>query len=127
MTANIRHIVIFFFLMMSFIPFLLMSDLFPFMRFGMFAETVQSIPQQEKFTVVISSRDGIIQSLADRQIGLDDSHLNYLCRIYYYNHQLDFFASHLQKSGLLQKNEKLLILHKTMEDHEWKHDTLLTK
>ncbi len=113
--------------MMSFIPFLLMTDLFPFMRFGMFAETVQSIPQQEKFDVTISSPDGTIQSLGDRQIGLDDSHLNYLCRIYYYNHQLDFFASHLKKSGLLHENEQLVILHKILENNQWEHDTLLVK
>lgn len=127
MTTNIRHIVIFFFLLMSFIPFLLMTDLFPFMRFGMFAETVQSIPQQEKFSVAISSADGKSQSLGDRQIGLDDSHINYLCRSYYYNHQLDFFASHLKRSGLLQENETLLILHKTRNDHGWNYDTLLIK
>lgn len=127
MTANIRHIVIFFFLLMSFIPFLLMTDLFPFMRFGMFAETVQSIPQQEKFTVSILLADGSSQSLGERQIGLDDSHLNYLARIYYYSDQLDFFASHLKKSGFLQEKEKLIILHKRMEDQRWKQDTLLTK
>lgn len=104
-----------------------MTDLFPFMRFGMFAETVRSIPQKEKFAVAILLKDGTRLSLAERQIGLDDSHLNYLSRIYYYNHQLEFFGSHIKNSGLLQKNEKLIILHKRMEDHQWKQDTLLTK
>lgn len=97
------------------------------MRFGMFAETIQSTAQQEKFTVTVLSPDGSNQSLGDRQIGLDDSHLNYLSRIYYYNHQLDFFAFHLQKTGLIKPNEQLAIIHKKLVNHQWKQDTLLTK
>ncbi|MDB5258388.1 MAG: hypothetical protein JWM14_3083 [Chitinophagaceae bacterium] len=124
MTTNIRYIVPFFFLIMSFIPFILMTDLFPFMRFGMFAETVQSTPQKEKFSLQIHLPNGRNESLSERQIGLDESHLNYLARTYFYNHELDFFAVHLKKSGLLKKKERLIIIHKTLEGNQWKQDIL---
>ncbi len=127
MSINIRHIVIFFFLSMSFIPFLLMTDVFPFMRFAMFAETVKNIPQQELFAVNVLLPDGSCQALSERQIGLDDSHLNYLARTYFYNHQFDFFLTHLKKSGLLTEKENLVIIHKIREGNNWKQDTLLAK
>lgn len=94
------------------------------MRFGMFAETVQNTPQKEKFALHIISSDGKIKSLSERQIGLDESHLNYLARTYFYNQQLDFFAIHLKKSGLLKEHERLLIIHKTLQGNHWKQDIL---
>jgi len=124
MTTNIRYIVPFFFLVMSFLPFILMTDLFPFMRFGMFAETVQSTPQKEIFSLQILLPDGRRQLLSERQIGLDESHLNYLARTYFYQQQLDFFALHLKKSGLLKEKERLVIIHKTLEENHWKQDVL---
>lgn len=124
MTTNIRYIVPFFFLVMSFVPFILMTDLFPFMRFGMFAETVQSTPQKEKFSIHIILPDGRTQLLTERQIGLDESHLNYLVRTYFYNEQIIFFAVHLKKSGLLKEKERLIIIHKTLEGNHWKQDVL---
>ncbi|MDB5273045.1 MAG: hypothetical protein JWO58_1412 [Chitinophagaceae bacterium] len=127
MTFNIRQIVIFFFLLMSFIPFLLMTDLFPFMRFAMFAETVRAIPQKEFFTVEVLNARGGSQSLSERQIGLDDSHLNYLARRYYYNGQLDFFSTELKKSGLLKDNEKITVTQKIIVNGEWQKHVLLIK
>ena len=104
-----------------------MTDIFPFMRFGMFAETIKNIPQQEFFSVNIVLPDGSSQPLSERQIGLDDSHLNYLARTYFYNDKFDFFTTHLKKSGLITSKEKLLIIHKTQEGNHWKQDTLLVK
>jgi len=101
-----------------------MTDLFPFMRFGMFAETVQSTPQKEIFSLQILLPDGRRQLLSERQIGLDESHLNYLARTYFYQQQLDFFALHLKKSGLLKEKERLVIIHKTLEENHWKQDVL---
>jgi hypothetical protein len=127
MTLNIRYIVIFFFLLMGFVPFLLMTDLFPFMRFGMFAETIQALPQKEVFNVEIIRPDGTKKSLSERQIGLDDSHLNYLARQYYYKQQLPFFAEQLKASGLVKPDEKVLVTLKTLNDTTWKDNVLLTK
>ncbi len=124
MTTNIRYIVPFFFLIMSCVPFVLMTDLFPFMRFAMFAETIKNTPQKEKFSLLIVLPDGHNELLSDRQIGLDESHLNYLVRTYFYHQQLAFFALHLKKSGLLKKNERLIILRKTLEGNQWKQDIL---
>lgn len=104
-----------------------MTDLFPFMRFGMFAETVKNIPPQELFSVHVLRTDGSIQALSERQIGLDDSHLNYLARTYFYNHQFAFFTNHLKKSGLLTEKENLMIIHKTRRGNNWKQDTLVVK
>lgn len=76
----------------------------------MFAETVKNIPQRETFLIFVIKSDGSKEALSKRQIGLDDSHLNYLTRKYYYNRQLHFFTDQLKKSGLLQDNEKLLVI-----------------
>lgn len=94
------------------------------MRFGMFAETVKSTPQKEIFSLQIILPDGQNQLLSERQIGLDESHLNYLARTYFYTKQLDFFAVHLKKSGLLKEKERLLIIHKTLDGNQWKQDVL---
>jgi hypothetical protein len=127
MSANIRQYITLFFLLMSFLPFLLMTDLFPFMRFAMFAETIKNTPQRETFAVQIVLPNGTSESLSTRQIGLDDSHLNYLARTYFYNQQLDFFTTHLKQSGLVKPKEQLMIVHKTLTGRLWKQDTLLIK
>jgi hypothetical protein len=124
MTTHIRQVIIVFFLVMSFIPFLLLTDLFPFMRFAMFAETVEYIPQREKFTIRILLPDGSTQLMSERQIGLDDSHLNYLARTYFYTQQLVFFAGHLKKSGLIKTNERLVVVHEEQEGMQWKKTIL---
>jgi hypothetical protein len=104
-----------------------MTDLFPFMRFGMFAETIRNTPQRETFSIHVILPNGSNHSLSERQIGLDDSHLNYLARTYFYANDLDYFTTHLKKSGLIKENEQLVIIHKTLEGSQWKEDILLAK
>ena len=104
-----------------------MTDLFPFMRFGMFAETISNTPQRETFSIHIILPNGSSQSISERQIGLDDSHLNYLARTYFYTHDLNFFIVHLQHSGLVKENEQLVIIHKTLEGNQWKEERLMAK
>ena len=104
-----------------------MTDLFPFMRFAMFAETVSAIPQKEFFTVEAIDANGTSHSLSERQIGLDNSHLNYLARRYYYNGQLDYFSHQLKKSGLIKDKESIIIIQKTLKNGQWQKNILLTK
>jgi len=119
MSTPKRNIIILFFLVMSIIPFMLMNDLFPFMRFGMFAETIKQSPQKEFFMVSVIKKDGSIESLSKRQSAMDDSHLNYMTRTYFYQHKLDYFVEQLLVSGLVHKDEYLRITQHSLINKTW--------
>jgi hypothetical protein len=97
------------------------------MRFGMFAETFHNTPQQELFSIEISSKEGKTEPYSMRQKGLTDSQLNYLTRRYYYAHQLSDLADHLKTSPQLRTNEKIVIVRNVFEKDHWTKQTLLTK
>ncbi len=62
---------------------MLLTDLFPFMRFGMFAEPVHNNVQTEYFYVVAVSH-GKENLLDTESIGLSPSSFNYLARDNFY-------------------------------------------
>ncbi len=119
MSTQNRNIIIFCFLTLSFIPFLLLTDIFPFMRLGMFAEPVKENPQKELFSVEIEKADGTIESLSKRQETMDDSHLNYLTRKYYYQNNMSFLIDKLMKSDFIKPDEHLIITQKCLEKNTW--------
>jgi hypothetical protein len=124
MSIQSRNIIIIFFLAMSFIPFMLITDLFPFMRFGMFAETIQDAAQKEIFQISVVKADGSVEPLSKRQIAMDNSHLNYLARTYFYNNRIEVLSEALTQSGLLLPNEKLLITQQTLNNKTWTSKTI---
>jgi hypothetical protein len=124
MSIQTRNIIIIFFLSMSFIPFMLISDLFPFMRFGMFAETIHTNAQTEIFQISVQKENGNVEPLSKRQRAMDESHLNYLVRKYYYDSNITFLTNQLKKSGLVQPNEQLVITQKTLNKKIWTSKTI---
>lgn len=119
MSTQKRNIIIFCFLTLSFIPFLLLTDLFPFMRFGMFAETLKENPQKELFCIEIEKADGTLEKLSQRQNAMDDGHLNYLTRTYYYQNKMTFLIDELLKSGFIKDKEHLVITQKRLTNNTW--------
>lgn len=61
------------------VPFVLITNLFPFVRFGMFAEPVRFDQQQESFIITFNERviDG-------EKIGIDPNTFSYLIRNHVY-------------------------------------------
>jgi hypothetical protein len=64
------------------IPFVLVTDVYPFYRFGMFAEPVKRSVQLEQFAIQYRDQHQRLLSLDPASVGL--SSLAYLMRNYYY-------------------------------------------
>jgi hypothetical protein len=97
------------------LPFVLMNDIFPFFRFGMFAEPAQKLAVQEVFILTYSSNNQVNKIYDTNELGIDEAMLNYLARKYYYQKQMPLFFQRLQKSYLnqsskLQKVQKFTLL-----------------
>jgi hypothetical protein len=75
------------------IPFILLTDLYPFFRFGMFAEPVREAIQMEQFAVGYISFRQSRQVLGAEQLGI--SSLAYLMRNYYYRNQSTEFLENI--------------------------------
>ena len=75
------------------VPFILLTDLYPFFRFGMFAEPVRESIQMEQFAIQFIAADGNWQVLSPEQLGI--SSLAYLMRNYYYRDQSAAFLRHI--------------------------------
>ena len=72
------------------LPFILQTQLYPFFRFGMFAEEIETPIQLEHFHLVVTSsvkRIVLDPSLA----GLTQGNLNYLLRNYVYRNESQIF------------------------------------
>lgn len=77
------------------LPFVLQTDLYPFFRFGMFAEPVRYEVQLERFVVIMEgSKTGRI-SLDPLQVGIRPSTFDYLLRNYHYRNEHEKFLKNL--------------------------------
>lgn len=65
------------------LPFILVTDLFPFMRFGMFAEPIKHQVQQEEFRVYLQKNDST-SILNPVEIGFEEHTYEYISRNYFY-------------------------------------------
>lgn len=74
------------------VPFILLTDIYPFFRFGMFAEPVTQRSQLEQFAIRYIQQNQTAHLLNPAEMGLGS--LSYLMRNYYYR----------QQSGILLQN-----------------------
>ncbi len=90
---------------------MLINDLYPFLRFGMFAEPVKAIKKHESFIITFSDKSG--KHIWDfKKAGLP-TQPEYLLRNYYYRHESQLLLQKIaqidQKTGVeaweLQKIE----------------------
>ena len=93
------------FLILLFIPFVFITDFFPFMRLGMFAEPVRSSLQTELFTVFVSKNNTTnFKQLNSEKMGIPHSSLEYLGRNYFYKKQSEVFLDKLHQNYSVQKS-----------------------
>ena len=77
------------------VPFILITDLFPFLRFGMFAEPIKKDIQTEKFILYSTDASGKKTIFNPKTIGINSNTFHYLCRNYYYRNESKLFADKL--------------------------------
>lgn len=80
-------------LLLVWIPFILLTDIYPFFRFGMFAEPVKQAVQLEQFAIRYKDTNGQLHLLSPLQSGL--SSLAYLMRNYYYRNESVQLLNHI--------------------------------
>lgn len=77
------------------LPFVLLTDLYPFFRFGMFAEPVKREVQTEQFVLQYIDRKGLTHVVEAGEIGLGG--LDYLLRNYYYRSETSQLLQHIHQ------------------------------
>jgi hypothetical protein len=86
---------------LAMIPFVLLTDLFPFFRFGMFAEPLKSSIQTEYFQIAIIYNNDKEAIFDPQETGVNSIDFNYLCRNYFYRKEGEAFLRKL--SGVYNK------------------------
>ena len=81
-----RHIGIKVFIFLLILPFLTITDFYPFMRFGMFAEPIRTYAQLETYRLGIFKNKSI-QIVNMDSLGLSEGKFNYLARTYIHTHR----------------------------------------
>ena len=112
------------FLLLLWLPFVLMTDLFPFMRFGMFAEPVKTVQQTEYFIITLE-RDNIEKVINPNTSGIPVQTLNYLARNSYYQKRANLLLSTVAKSANIQANDTLRLKVITIQKSNNQIDTTL--
>lgn len=79
------------------IPFLLLTDIFPFMRFGMFAEPVKSQSMLEVFEVSYIEQTTSELTLDPKSVGIEPHFFQYIARNYYYRNEAKKFLDNLSE------------------------------
>jgi len=81
-----RQIGIKVFIFLLILPFLTITDFYPFMRFGMFAEPIKTGNQLELYRLA-AKREQNIQFLDTDGLGLSEGQFNYISRTYVHTHR----------------------------------------
>jgi hypothetical protein len=100
------------FWLLACVPFIFMTDIFPFFRFGMFAEPVKYNSNTEKFELLEQNEKNkkwqMVESM--KHTGVAETQLAYLLRNYYYKKELPILIGNFERySG--KKNRMILRLN----------------
>lgn len=80
------------------VPFILQTTLYPFFRFGMFAEPVRYTVQTERFELWYRPASSGFKPIPASSLNVQKSTLDYLLRNYYYRNESELF---LERATLL--------------------------
>jgi hypothetical protein len=119
-----KRTVIFLMLLGVAVPFVLLTDVYPFFRFGMFAEPVRRPVQTERFVVRYLDASGRPHAVAPAEVGLGE--LTYLLRNYHYRGQTGRLLERLH--GLHPRRTEAAawqLLRITTPAHAYRPDTSL--
>lgn len=104
------------------IPFILITDFFPFLRFGMFAEPIKKDVQTEQFLVYQTNNKR--KTLFNPElIGINPNTFHYLCRNYYYRNELELFSEKIFSTTSTEIKKIEILKITTNSSHQTK-DTL---
>lgn len=120
MSSTFKNRVLLIAVILLFIPFMLITDIFPFMRFGMFAEPVRKEIQTETFLLFDPESKEIVDP---KNLGFHGSSFQYLARNYFYRNESKVFMSKLAKTHVKGQNIYLLKVNFPPETPE-KADTI---
>ncbi len=84
----LKKIVRLIFVVWFLVPFVLMTDLYPFFRYGMFAEPVKPQQTTEMLQLWWKPVDLPAQLFEPKTIGLTENHFGYMLRHYFYNNRI---------------------------------------
>ena len=96
---KIKRLVYVCMLFLVILPFVLITDMFPFLRFGMFAEPVKKDQPAEIFYVLYYA-DKQWKKFDPEQYELQDETFQYLARNYYYRQEGQVLLSKLHRSDV---------------------------
>jgi len=96
MKIKLKNIIITGFIAALILPFILVTDLFPFARFGMFAEPVRATDTLQVFEPEYYKHHQW-HHLDGRDLHLASNSFMYLARNYYYRNQSGLFLSRLSE------------------------------
>lgn len=99
MSVKLKYTVIITLISLVILPFTLLTDVFPFFRFGMFAEPVRQDIQTEQFFVTYQKADSSFVFFNPEKVGINESSFQYLLRNYYYRGESRKLLSNLRQSG----------------------------
>ena len=104
------------------IPFVLLTDLFPFMRFGMFAEPIKTDKQTEVF-IVTSQIGNFEREITEQELGIKASNFNYLARNYHYKNKDSLLLQNIAKALKLKSKNSLKLKKVVINSVNKKTDT----
>jgi hypothetical protein len=110
---------------LALIPFVLLTDLFPFFRFGMFAEPLKSAIQTESFHVTIV-HDGREEIFDPQETGVNSTDFNYLCRNYFYRKEGEIFLRNLS-TAFKKKGIREWTIKRTINQGNKKSNTTVAR
>jgi hypothetical protein len=87
------------------VPFVLMTDLYPLFRYGMFAEPVKVSQTTEMLQLWWKDAQNVPQLFQAKHIGLSENHFGYVLRHYFYTHKTLQLFSQIH-STMLKKQHK---------------------
>lgn len=123
MYDTIRKVVTFIVLTMFVVPFVLITNIYPAVRFGMFAEPVRQPNQTEQFVLISQDGSGRSRQVQAEDMGLRGDNLSYLLRNHYYQQNIPILLHSALKA---LPDTKVWILYRLQREAQ-KVDTTDTK
>jgi hypothetical protein len=111
---------------LALIPFVLLTDLFPFFRFGMFAEPVRSSIQTELFQIITINNQGKEEVFNPDKLGINSVDFNYLCRSYYYRNEGETLLRNISRA-YYRKDLKEWMIQRTYSQNGKKEAAIVAR
>ena len=123
MGNKLKYFIITITLVLIVLPFILLTDIFPFLRFGMFAEPVRQETQKEKLVVTYLVNENE-KEFDPKEAGIGDNTFYYLARNYYYRKEADSFLEKTSQLVPIKATEWRLKRIIFTNDNELRGDTV---